>query len=465
MYSKLKFINLLLMLILLPSLALYFFLQTDYAIRERAYFHDYPYQKITKKALPTVTVHVMTETPSALISSPKKSINPVKSIQIEPLAKIQDDFNTPYSKPVVIPPVKAIVIAKKQKTTAITHPKISQENSTPDIKNDIITDKHNEAELGYLVYEKGDFEKAIQYFETALKQSPHNSAMREQLSYAYKKSGHNKKAVESFKITIDQYLEKNDGKVPFSLRREVEQLENRLEFNSYAIYRDQSSHAQNLSGADLTQSQAGMEFVYQPENIGFNNGRKFQVYGRLLSSMQADQFNPNPKSYQAGLGLRLKPFSEHNFIISAERLIKVGDYARNDWMVRMGYSLDHGTDYQEHKTSWWSYSLYLDAALINPTSHPDILLTSQVVSGYNIPLTAGIILQPRLTGLATWQKDIFHKTSLIEMGPGVNIRTYFHETKYEAYRSYIDITAEYRLKISGNSIGGSGPILSLILHF
>jgi hypothetical protein len=243
----------------------------------------------------------------------------------------------------------------------------------------------------------------------------------------------------------------------------VEQLENRFEANGYLIYRDESSSPRQL-GADLTQSQAGVEVSYQPEKIGFNNGRKFQIYARFLSGMTQDRLELNPDSYQAGIGLRIKPLSDHNLVLSAERLIKVGNFARNDWMLRAGYSRDYLTDYQEDKTGWWSYSLYLDAALIDP-SDPDIFLTSQFTGGYSMILAKGLVLQPRLSALASWQKDSFREASLIEAGPGLNIRYYFNDTKYEAFRSYIDLTVEYRIKLSGNSIGGSGPVVSLLVHF
>ena len=133
-------------------------------------------------------------------------------------------------------------------------------------------------------------------------------------------------------------------------------------------------------------------------------------------------------------------------------------------MIRTGYSRDYNADYQSDKNNWWSYSLYLDAAVIKPTD-PDIFLTAQAIGGYNFPVSKDVIIQPRLTTLYSWQKDQFRQASLWEAGPGVNLRYYFNDTKYEAYRSHIDLTLEYRVKISGNSIGGSGPVVSLQINF
>lgn len=459
MSSRKKLLLLLFSAIGVIFLLLILFMSTDYAKDERAYFQAYPYLEMAareKKALPDIITArpAIKEIPEVII--PTTSL--VQLIISPPQKKKEKAVITQLASPKTSkkPPRKIIKIKNQSEKKLVIHPPPVVPSKQPQIKTGWIY----ESELAYEAYGNGEYKTAIIHFERALIFLPHNRDIILQLAYAYKKTGQNSAALKKFNTAIDQY---GDSNAPFALRREVEQLENRFEANGYMIYRDESSSPRQL-GADLTQSQAGVEVSYQPKKAGFNNGRKFQVYARLLSGMIQDRLALNPDSYQAGVGLRIKPLSDHNLVLSAERLIKVGDFARNDWMLRAGYSRDYLTDYQEDKTGWWSYSLYLDAALIDPAS-PDIFLTSQVTGGYSMIMAEGLVMQPRLSALASWQKDSFREASLIEAGPGLKMRYYFNDTKYEAYRSYIDLSIEYRIKLSGNSIGGSGPIVSLLVHF
>lgn len=473
MSTRIKFLLLLLLIFCGTGLSLELFMQTNYAKNEWAFFQQYPLKDmaarqkknqpakaliLTAGMVPERTIDKILKTPPLsppLVTTPtvRKSIGgdtPPQMRSPDPIKTFLQD--KPIEIRVAVTPTPAPLIQ-------------TEKNKTPD-KTPVKTPQNEGqlyAEWGYEAYRNGDYAKAIAYFEQSLKLGPERRDIHLQLAYAAKIVGQNAAAVNHFKTALDLKMDHFDDAVPFILRREVEQLENRFEVNGYVIYRDEASTTRQL-GADLTQSQAGVELSYQPGSFGFHNGRKFQIYGRLLTALEQDQLKLNPDSYQAGFGLRMKPFAHQNLVLSAERLVKVGRFARNDWMARAGYSYDHGTDYREDSTEWWSYSLYLDAALID-LGDPDIFLTSQATGGYNFTLARGLVIQPRLTGFMTWQKDSFREASLIEAGPGVNIRYYFNDSKYEAYRSFIDLTGEYRIKITGNSIGGSGPVVSLAVHF
>lgn len=489
MNTRAKFLFLLFLGFAGFSLTLALFLSTNYAKNEWAYFQAYPYVEMASRGViyPPEIPKTLTAS-NSLHQVPEKTAKAPPSPQAETpeIQKIKEDVkfaevtqpNKPHKKKFVTPPInpstqetkEAIVITNLFQPEEPSIAEKPQENKTIQptstvVETNKITPPTEEnwlqiAERGFQAYEEAEYEKAIEYLDRALKLAPNNHNINLQLAYAHKKRGENSEARENFRAAIDTY---EGSKVPFFLRREVEQLETQLQMTGYVIYRDESNNSRQL-GADLTQSQAGVEVSYRPEDTGINNAYRFQVYARILSGMEMDSLNLNPDSYQGGIGVRFRPLPAHNLILSAERLVKVGDFARNDWMLRAGYSRDYQTDYQEDTAEWWTYSLYLDAALITP-SDPDIFLTSQVTGGYSMAISEGLVLQPRLTALATWQKDSFNTTSLIEAGPGVNLRYYFNETKYEAFNSYIDLTVEYRIKLSGNSIGGSGPVVSLLVHF
>ena len=459
MTTRSKFILLFMASFSFFTLSFMLFLKSDFAQSERAYFRTYPYKERASRHRKSPEITVMSERETR--SSP-------------PMERIRIIEKRPPRKPSKIPLAGLLreekhhvySIPQKQQSPIPEEPVLEEIPVANSPKADLIIKSspeknwRHDASLGYAAYQNKQYDTAIKYFEQALILAPDQQQVTLQLAFAHKKLGHNKEAASYFRQAINQH----ESMAPFPLKREVEQLENRFDINSYAIYRGESLQANSVTGVDLTQSQMGMELSYQPENIGYQNGRIVQIYGRLLSAVRQGTATPDPDSYQAGVGVRWKPLSRHNLVLSAERLQKIGDFARNDWMIRIGYSRDYGTDYKADRTVWWSHSLYLDAALIDPDS-PDIYLTGQVITGYNMKLRQGLILQPRLTALASWQQDRFQQAGLVEAGPGLNLRFYFNDTKYEAYRSYIDLTVEYRLKLSGNSIGGSGPVIGVILHF
>lgn len=465
MTTKIKFLLLIFVSFTIVALMIMLFMATDYAQSELAYFRQYPYQEMAARN----RITIITEKPlgTAVVLPQHPPLFPVAKVveipQKTPLPQLLQEA-VPSSPEEIkqAPPLPSSPVRESsrstQKKTPVTRQKTAPIAQTIPPKQERMRPI---AHLGYQAYARQDFKSAIQYFEQALRLTPHHPKITLQLAYAHKKMAHNKEAVHYFIAAIDQM---NPKDVPFTLRREVEQLENQFDMTGYVIFRDNSSRSRFVAGPDLTRSQMGLEVSYQPPGIGYRNGRKLQVYSRLLSSTEVNSLTPVPDSLQGGIGIRWKPLSEKNLILSTERLIKVGDFARNDWMIRAGFSHDYNSDYQADKNQWWSYSIYLDAALINPAS-PDIYLTSQVTGGYNIPLKDSLVVQPRLTGHISWQKDSFHTANLLEAGPGINIRYYFNDTKYEAYRSYIDLTVEYRLKLSGNSIGKSGWVTSLQLHF
>ncbi len=448
MSSRVKFLMLVFLSFSGFTTVFLLFLHSDYARRERAWFRDYPYREMA--------VRKARHPAQPEISAPAED---TRLAEIPDIISLPDIISPDTAR---LKPVNIHKRLKKAVTQSRPAPrrKAVETPEKPDMPVKTIAPTppvswRHAAARGYKAYREGDYPVAIRYLEQALKSAPDSRALYEQLAYAYKKTGQTSRAASSFKQAIDSY---HEGAVPLRLRREVAQLERRFQADGYAIYRAESSTIQQL-GADLTRSQTGLEVSYQLENPA-----RIQIYGRLLAGTRQDSLRLDRNSYQAGIGLRLKPLANHNLLLSVERLVRVGRFARNDWMIRAGYSLDHGTGYRQDKAGWWRYNLYLDAALINPAD-PDIFLTAQTIGGYSMSLSPGLVIEPRLTTLATWQQDRFRKASLIESGPGINLRYYFNDSKYHAYRASIELTAEYRLKLSGSSIGGSGPVVSLIAHF
>ncbi|MAU42135.1 MAG: hypothetical protein CMF31_11010 [Kordiimonas sp.] len=251
---------------------------------------------------------------------------------------------------------------------------------------------YDDIALGYQRYAEKDFAGAAGAFTRAINTGHRDRELDTQLAYAHKKAHHNSQASQYFRKAIDQHIP--ESQEAFYLRREVEQLENRFTLNGYWILREQAI-AQNqlpLTGASLAQSQAGLEGSYQPPHWGFNDGRQLQIFGRLLWAVDEDRIDPIAESTQGSLGVRYRPLRNHNLWFSAERLIAIGEGARNDWMLRASYSWDRGTDWREDTARWFYTTLYADLAMVRP-QEPEWLATAQALGGVNVRLARGWALR------------------------------------------------------------------------
>ncbi|WP_138379631.1 NfrA family protein [Luteithermobacter gelatinilyticus] len=458
---------------------------SEWGRRELAWYRAYPYQKPTKHIPrpPETTPDALPGPALSRQSSPSPSTSALTTFPVSPSIPSSSSTSAPLA-PTSLPPSSSAP-SSTVKTTGTADPELTQQRSQDNSSHGSATSLspslaeitvppsapvsrsnlspqaifHKEAERGYAAYRRGDYTAAAQAFNRALRVNPRHTELKTQLAYSYKHLGQNEHALIWFKAAIEDH----NTAAPFYLRREVEELSNRWSGGGYLIYRDQNDPFGPLTGANLVQSQGGAELAWHPPQIGVRNGRKLHIYGRLLWALEDRRIDIIKDSYQAGIGLRFKPLREHNLVLSAERLVAVGDFARDDWMLRAGYSLDHGTDWREGR-GWWTGSLYLDAALIRPQD-PDIFLTLQGYGGYNYKLSAPVVLRPQLLVHATWQRDRFRTADLIEAGPGLALKYYFNDTRYEAFRSHAELIAGYRFRLAGTSLGGSGPVLRLLLHF
>lgn len=449
MSSRVKFILLFLTSFGVMTSLFYGILLSDWAVQERVWFQNYPHIEMAARMDRDI----------------KPTNSPPETITVVALVTKKIPETIPLA-PLILPPRKIPpkeVIRQKKPVVEETFPpsrRLIPAAPTPVIQPQaVITTAAmappNYAEEGYAAYSHGLYELAAGAFLKALEVDPANRNLMLQLAYSYKNQGRTEDASHAFRAAIDE----NPADASYALKSEVERLENTVDFSGYLVFRDQNDTRPNapLSGPNLLQSQIGVEGAYRATP-------KLHIYGRLLGALKDGEIAFVRDSTQAGIGLRYKPFQGHNLVLSAERLIAVGDFARNDWMLRAGYSLDLGAAYREDRAGWWSTTLYLDAALIHPAD-PDIFITFQGITRFNWKIRPDLILRPHLVTHATWQKDRFRTAKLLEAGPGISFKFFFNDSKYTVWRANLELVAEYRFKLAGNSLGRSGPVISLLAHF
>jgi hypothetical protein len=169
------------------------------------------------------------------------------------------------------------------------------------------------------------------------------------------------------------------------------------------------------------------------------------------------------KSYQASLGLSIKPLEKINLLISLERLFKIGEFARNDWMMRVSYSASRNLGIISEPAL--AYSVYLDLSLIGTEQSPDYSFTASIMTGYAYPLSNNMILRPEISARIIVSHDKYYKNHHFEISSGLSSRIYYGQNKYETYQNYFTLSAHYNLKAFGNSLTSSGLSLTASLHF
>ena len=328
-------------------------------------------------------------------------------------------------------------------------------------------DPYARSQLGFAAYEQGDYATASTEFEAALRLKPDLPIVWAQLGYTYRKLHRNDDAARAFRAALQHGVEGNR----FAYRREVETLENRFDATAYVIYRESalSNAFLSITGPSINQSQAGAELAWTPPAIGYRDGRLLQVYGRAAWAHDGDGFAFLEDTMQGGIGLRYRPLKSHNLVLAVERLMAIGDDARNDWMLRASFSWDKGFDLKPQASSWTFATLYLDAALIDPGS-PDILLTAEGRFGHSWIMGGNghgstWTITPHAVTAAFWQDDDFHTTMLVEAGPGLSVKLYFADAPEAAHAGALELLLQYRIKLAGDSLGGSSAVATLVFRY
>lgn len=327
-------------------------------------------------------------------------------------------------------------------------------------------DPYVRAKAGFAAYERGDYKAAVAQFEAALAAKPDLPLAWAQLGYAYCKLSRNGAAAHAFRQALRAGITDNR----YGYRREVQTLENRFDASAYLIYREAalSDGLLAAAGPSLAQSQGGVELAWTPPRIGFRDGRQLQIFGRLAWG-HSDDFALQEDSAQAGVGVRYKPWRDHNLVFSGERLAAVGSAARDDWMLRASYSWDTGYDLQPEEKSWTYATLYLDAAMIDPAD-PDLLLAGEARYGRALRIFGGaygpaVLATPHLVIAGNVQKDDFHTTALVEAGPGLSAKLFFADAPESAHGGTLELLVQYRVKIGGDSAGGSGMVATMVVQY
>ncbi|MGQ3675359.1 NfrA family protein [Xanthobacter sp. TB0139] len=314
-------------------------------------------------------------------------------------------------------------------------------------------------ELAILSSQAGEDDLAYELFTQANDEWQLRGTSLITAAYNARRTYHNEQAVDYLKAAIDEH---HDGKLPldpqylFGLRREVEQLTRTWGFYLSASYGAAGIAPNtylvgptNISGKHTLG--LGGEIYWRPPHIGYRDGALFELFARGFATAYDENGGPTGSStFQPSVGARWKPFKSENLVLEASYLFPAGKYTREDWLLRVAYSRGEGTDLRVDVDNWRAWQIYADYNYY--TSQPQTVSTFELRYGHAYRMDAisdRLVLWPFLAFGGSY--DTGYATPFgLGIGPGLTARYWFNEDEYTAPRSYLDLSAQYRIKLAGD---------------
>jgi adsorption protein A len=326
----------------------------------------------------------------------------------------------------------------------------------------------SDLDQAYLASRVGDEEAAGASFARADSTGKLPANALQDAAYSALRRNSDKEAIGYFKRTVDaaEALQlKLEPQLLFNTRREIAEVSRRWGVLASLTYRNEGGVVPGFGvaqGSGSTKAlQSGVEVYWRP--FGYRNGRYVEVFARGFTTLDSQSGSATGSdSLQTALGLRWKPLSQQNAVLSLSRVFTHG--GSDDWLAQAAYSVDYGTDLRVDVPSWWTTRLSTEVGryLENPQTYG--LANVQVGRSYRLgPPQARTVLFPHLVAGAEYNSTFTDKLS-VGAGPGVNLRYWFREDRYAAPRSYVDFSVQYRAHVSGDK-RASGLVLTTLLSY
>jgi hypothetical protein len=309
------------------------------------------------------------------------------------------------------------------------------------------TPAKSELDTAYDLMRSGNDRAALSAFQQAFSAGQGNAGHFADAGLTAARLSENALAVKYMKAALDADAQDSafNDEQRFAFRREVEQLERSWGLVLGAAYQTEAFSAQGT----VASLEPSVEAYWQPPLIGYRNQRLFQVFVRAYASVYDGSGDiAGLPTTQLSVGARYKPLVEQNLVLSAERLIRVGSLSVDDWLARISFSTEAGTDIQVAVPSWRSWQAYADAAYFIKEGRYTFSTELRYGHTWRLPmLDKRVTIYPHVALAGDY--DSFEANRLaLGVGPGVGLRFWFRESRYTAPASLFDLTVQYRFPLT-----------------
>ena len=326
-----------------------------------------------------------------------------------------------------------------------------------------------DADVAYLAAKIGNDPQALAAFNRADASGKLANTAYQDAAYSALRSRQDAQAVAYFKRVIDDVGAlklRMEPQLLFDTRRAVADVTREGGVIASLSYRGAVSGLGVTPGASTTDSlQAGVEGYWRP--WGYQNGQYVELFARAFQTLYSKGGPKGGDTLQAAVGARFKPFTEQNLVGSFSRVFSPSG-GRNDWLAQLGYSLDTGTDLRVDVPSWWTTRISAELGRYLKAEQNYALAEFQAGRSYRVgDSDAGgdgrWVIFPHVSLAADYDGTAADKTA-VGIGPGVTARYWFREDTYNAPRSYIDWSMQYRARLGGAE-RGKGLFINTTLSY
>lgn len=310
----------------------------------------------------------------------------------------------------------------------------------------------------YVAQRAGDNRLAYQRFVNAEKAGTMPVSAAADAGYAAADAHRNREAASYFERAIDASAKPADSDTPPATPEQLNEMRSahadatrNWGFDASLNYRGaglQPGYATSTTPGTSNNWQAGIEAYWRP--FGSLGDRTFELYARGYESFGVKNGASGASTSQAAVGARAKPFAQVDAIVAFERIIPIGSQVNPDWLARLAYSGGVGIERRVDVPSWWTAQIYaetgtyLNAGSVYGTTNLEVGRTYRM-DRYSPKWT----VFPYAVIGADYDSSVDHSFPL-GAGFGVSTRYWFRDSKYDAPRSYVDLSVQYRLKITGD---------------
>ncbi|MBN3852041.1 tetratricopeptide repeat protein [Paraburkholderia sp. Ac-20340] len=321
-----------------------------------------------------------------------------------------------------------------------------------------VIDGMDPLQLAYLAQRAGDTRRAYAAFAQADAQGALPASATGDAGYAALQTHHNAQGAAWLERAIDHGTQDADNATPMTPQALADARSAHADatrnwgFNASLNYRGggiQNGLVANPTPGIANNWQAGTEAYWRP--FGSLGERAFELYARGYENFGVKGDSPSGvQTLQAALGARVKPFTSTNAIFAFERILPIGSSVRGDWLARAAWSDGFGTTLRQDVPSWWTGIAYGEVG--HYIEHPSTYATANVRLGRTFRLDAidpRLTVFPHLVAGADYDSAIDHSVP-VGIGAGVAARFWFRGGPYDAPRSFVDVSVQYRVRVAGD---------------
>ena len=311
-------------------------------------------------------------------------------------------------------------------------------------------------DTAYLAARLGDRSIAYDAFAEAYGAGQLGGRQLIDAAYAARRDYQNDAAIAWLKQVIDAA---DAGRLQLSpeelygLRRQVSDIKRRWGANIGLFYGSSGigdGYLTPPASAGRTM-QLGTEFYWRPEAFGYRDGRTVDFFIRQFTTLYDSLDGAiGASTMQGAAGVRVKPFTNLNVIVEAAQYFKIGRDSRDDFLLRAAISGGFNNDLMPWKDQWWSGQYYAEAGsyLVSGENFWDA--NASLGRSYRLGGDGGRLVVTPFVGVSADFDNLDANTFALGAGPGVNVRYWFRETKYQAPMSHLDFNVQYRARLGGD---------------